>query len=146
MCLADLYREREPLPGIIVFPPISGIQDVMGFRVGHPQRDPRTEAPAVVCSAGVWESVIAGWQLRAYEREYCRIVQGRLRIADNRGRSWDFAAGSAFLLLRGFNGRMEVLDPVQIVFVVFTLPDDGALDWCMTGEGRTALGQERALS
>jgi uncharacterized cupin superfamily protein len=146
MCLADLYREREPLPGIITFPAISGIQDVMGFRIGHPRRDARAEAPAVVCSAGVWESVIACWQLRAYEREYCRIVQGRLRIADYRGRSWEFAAGSAFLLLRGFNGKLEVLDPVQIVFVVFTLPEDGALDWCMTGEGRTALGQERELS
>jgi uncharacterized cupin superfamily protein len=143
MCLADLYREREPLPGIIVFPAVSGIQDVMGFRVGHPTRDPRAEAPAVVCSAGVWESVLACWQVRVYEREYCRIVQGRLRIADNRGRSWEFSAGSAFLLLRGFNGKLEVLDPVQIVYVVFTLPEDGALDWCMTGEGRTALGQER---
>jgi uncharacterized cupin superfamily protein len=146
MCLADLYREREPLPGIITFPAISGIQDVMGFRIGHPRRDSRTEAPAVVCSAGVWESAIADWRLRAYEREYCRLVQGRLRIADHRGRAWDFSAGSAFLLLRGFNGKLEVLDPVQIVFVVFTLPEDGALDWCMTGEGRTALGQERALS
>jgi uncharacterized cupin superfamily protein len=118
----------------------------MGFRIGHPQRDSRNDAPAVVCSAGVWESVIADWHLRAYEREYCRIVQGRLRVSDYRGRAWEFAAGSAFLLLRGFNGKLEVLDPVQIVFVVFTLPEDGALDWCMTGEGRTALGQERALS
>jgi hypothetical protein len=81
--------------------------------------------------------------VKVYEREYCRIVQGRLRIADTRGRSWEFTAGSAFLLLRGFKGRLEVLDPVQIVYVVFTLPEDGALDWCMTGEGRTSLGQER---
>ncbi len=146
MCLADLYREREPLPGIITFPVLSGIQDVMGFRINHAQRDSSADTSAMVCSAGVWESVIACWQLRAYEREYCRIVQGRLRIADNRGRSWEFAAGSAFLLLRGFNGKMEVLDPVQIVYVIFTLPENGALDWCMTGEGRTALGQERQSS
>ena len=143
MCLADLYRESEPMPGIIAFPTISGIQDIMGFRVGHPRRDPRAEAPAVVCSAGVWESVLACWQVKVYEREYCRVVQGRVRIADNRGRCWEFAAGSAFLLLRGFNGKLEVIDPVQIVYVVFSLPEDGALDWCMTGEGRTALGQER---
>ena len=146
MCLSDLYREREPLPGIIAFPAFSGIQDVMGFRVGHSHGGAHAEPPAVVCSAGLWESVLATWRVSVYEREYCRIVQGRVRILDNRGRSWEFAAGSAFLLLRGFTGKLEILDPVQIVYVVFTLPENGALDWCMTGEGRTALGQERQLS
>jgi uncharacterized cupin superfamily protein len=140
MCLADLYREREPLPG-------RGIQDVMGFRIEHDRNynrhSPRGESPAMVCSAGVWESVVSRWGLRSYEREYCRIVEGRLRITDQRGRSWEFAAGSAFLLLRGFAGELEVLDPVRIVYVVFSLPEGGALDWCMTSEGRTALGQER---
>jgi uncharacterized cupin superfamily protein len=127
----------------VTFPVLSGIQDVMGFRIEQGRRDTQKESAALVCSAGVWESTLSSWCVRSFEREYCRIVQGRIRVADRHGRSWEFAAGSAFLFLRGFEGKLEVLDPVQIVYVVFSLPDYGALDWCMTSEGRTALGQER---
>jgi len=150
MCLADLYREREPLPGIVAFPVLSGIQDVMNFRLDGAATDARRDsrgspvaAPSLMCSAGVWESTLSRWRLRAFEREYCRVVQGCVRIGDQRGRSWEFAAGSAYLLLRGFQGEIEVLDPVRIVYVIFSLPEGGALDWCMTSEGRTALGRDR---
>jgi len=144
MCLSDLYHEREPLPGLVTFPAIGGIQDVMGFRLGEfeTQRENRDSA-SIVCSSGMWEGAIGQWTLRLFEREYCRVVKGRVGIADQRGRHWEFAAGSAFLLLRGFQGAIEVLEPTQIVFVVFSLPDGGALDWCMTAEGRTALGRDR---
>jgi uncharacterized cupin superfamily protein len=156
MCLADVYRDREPLPALITFPVLSGIQDVMGFRLdrsgyGESQsrglrRDLRADAPSLVCSAGVWESTCSEWKLRTHEREYCRVVQGRIRVRDRRERQWEFAAGSAFLLLRGFDGALEVLEPAQIVYVVFSMPDECALEWCMVSEGRTALGQERLLS
>jgi uncharacterized cupin superfamily protein len=156
MCLADAYREREPLPALITFPVLSGIQDVMGFRLEqgaasepalrHPRRDMRSDGPALVCSAGVWNAVASLWNLRTYEREYCRVVQGRVRVLDRRGRQWEFLAGSAFLLLRGFEGTLEVIEPSQIVYMVFSLPEGCALDWCMVSEGRTALGQERSIS
>ncbi len=147
MCLSDLYREREPLPGLVTFPALGGIQDVMGFRLveSESQRENRDSA-SIVCSAGVWDSPGGQWKLRTYEREYCRVVRGRVGIADQRGRHWHFGVGSAFLLLKGFQGAMEVIEPTQIVFVVFSLPDGGALDWCMTAEGRTALGRDRVES
>jgi len=156
MCLADAYKEREPLPALITFPVLSGIQDVMGFRLEQgsvsdtqsrfPRRDMRSEGPSLVCSAGVWDAVASQWTLRTYEREYCRIVQGLVRVADKRGRQWEFSAGSAFLLLRGFEGTLEVIEPSQIVYMVFSLPEGCALDWCMVSEGRTALGQDRLAS
>jgi uncharacterized cupin superfamily protein len=161
MCLADAYKEREPLPALITFPVLAGIQDVMGFRleqgsaqgsvigsgvdvtVRHHRRDLRSDGPALVCSAGVWEAIVSQWTMRTYEREYCRVVKGQVRVSDRRGRHWEFAAGSAFLLLRGFEGTIDVIEPTQIVYMVFSLPDGCALDWCMVSEGRTALGQER---
>jgi uncharacterized cupin superfamily protein len=153
MCLADVYKEREPLPALITFPVLSGVQDVMGFRLDHsnrvdtpvrsPRRDLRGESPALVCSAGLWEAVISQWSMRTYEREYCRVVRGLVRILDRHGRQWEFTGGSAFLLLRGFEGTIEVIEPAQIVYMVFSLPDGCALDWCMVSEGRTALGQDR---
>lgn len=169
MCLAD-YQDREPLPALITFPALglpdaraetesasfSSIQDVMGFRIDRqaaqapsvrsPRRDMRSDAPALVCSAGVWESSLACWTLRTYEREYCRVVRGKISVRDKRGRQWEFAAGSAFLLLRGFEGTVEVTESAQVVYMVFTLPEGCALDWCMVSEGRTALGQERVAS
>jgi uncharacterized cupin superfamily protein len=156
MCLADVYKEREPLPALITFPVLSGIQDVMGFRfdgtsdrdhhIKTHRRDLRADAPTMVCSAGVWEAVASEWRVRTHEREYCRLVRGRVRVTDRRGREWQFASGSAFLLLRGFEGVLEVIDPAQIVYVVFSMPEGCALDWCMVSEGRTALGQERLIS
>lgn len=155
MCLADVYRDREPLPALITFPVLTGIQDVMGFRLDqhaalesrprNARRDLRADAPFMVCSAGLWESAMGQWKMRSYEREYCRVVQGRIRVRDQREREWQFAAGSAFLLLSGFEGTLEVLEPAQIVYVVFSMPEGCALDWCMVSEGRTALGQERLL-
>jgi uncharacterized cupin superfamily protein len=161
MCLADVYKEREPLPALITFPVLSGIQDVMGFRLEQgqanesfagaqharfPRRDLRSDGPTLVCSAGSWDAVASQWTLKTYEREYCRIVQGRVRVSDRRGRQWEFLAGSAFLLLRGFEGTLEVIEPSQIVYMVFSLPEGCALDWCMVSEGRTALGQDKLIS
>lgn len=160
MCLADLYRDREPLPGLITFPTIDGIQDVMGFRFDNDRRDSpgldrgrstgmhsdrQNDTNVMVCSAGVWRSLPSRWQLRAFEREYCRLIQGELHIEDRTGRRWDFSTGSAFLLLRGFIGSLEVVQPAVVAYTVFALPIGGALDWCMTGEGRTALGQEQIV-
>ncbi len=156
MCLADVYKESEPLPALITFPVLSGIQDVMGFRldqsnsvesrVRNHRRDLRSDGPALVCSAGLWEAPVSQWTLRTFEREYCRLVEGCVRISDRRGRQWEFAAGSAFLLLRGFEGTIEAIEPTRIVYMVFTLPEGCALDWCMVSEGRTALGQERSAN
>jgi len=156
MCLADVYKEREPLPALITFPVLTGIQDVMGFRLDTPggvdrqmrapRRDMRSDTPFMVCSAGLWEATSSQWKLRTHEREYCRVVRGWVRISDRRERRWEFKGGSAFLLLSGFEGRMEVIEPTQIVYMVFSMPDGCALDWCMVSEGRTALGQERLLS
>jgi uncharacterized cupin superfamily protein len=150
MCLADLYPMREPLPGLIAFPQIAEIQDVMGFRLEPRAPDlgkrARRDGPALLCSAGVWTGVLGRWRLNCIEREYCRVVQGSVRVDDKHGRRWEFHAGSAFLLLRGFDGELEVLDPAQVVYMVFSLPDGGALDWCMTSEGCTALGRERLQS
>ena len=155
MCLADVYQQREPLPALITFPVLPGIQDVMGFRFdGSNQsdrgarthrRDLRSDAPTMVCSAGIWEAMPSEWRVRTHEREYCRVVQGRICVSDRRDRKWPFSAGSAFLLLRGFEGEIEVIEPTQIVYVVFSMPDGCALDWCMVSEGRTALGQERLI-
>ncbi|HYM36241.1 MAG TPA: cupin domain-containing protein, partial [Steroidobacteraceae bacterium] len=143
------------LPALITFPVLSGIQDVMGFRLDNssgidqrsrtPRRDMRMDAPFMVCSGGLWEAAVSEWKLRTHEREYCRIVHGRIRVQDCRQRQWEFTTGSAFLLLRGFEGTLEVLEPVQIVYMVFSMPEGSALDWCMVSEGRTALGQERLL-
>src|SRR5689334_21436515 len=149
MCLADVYKEREPLPALITFPVLSGIQDVMGFRLdqtgavdhsSRARRDLRADTPTLVCSAGVWECAVSRWTLRAHEREYCRVARGSVRIHDQRGRQWEFTSGSAFLLLRGFEGVLEALEPSQIIYMVFSLPEGCALDWCMVSEGRTALG------
>jgi uncharacterized cupin superfamily protein len=136
---------NEPLPGLVPFPRVHGIQDVVGFRIMPVETKSRRseEGASMTCSAGVWECTESKWQLNPYEREYCRVVSGEVTIGDRHGRRWTFAADSAFLLLRGFRGHLEVVHPARIVFVVFSLPDTGALDWCMTAEGRTALGRDR---
>lgn len=152
MCLADLCSVREPLPALLSFPTApndccppagetTGVQDVMAFRMRDWRGDRYAEPPLFLCSAEVRASDRGVWPLRAEHREYWRVVRGRVRIEDRHGRSWEFAAGQSFMLLRGFAGVIRVIDPVQMIHVILALPPQTALDWCTALKARTGLGQ-----
>lgn len=144
MCLADFCSVREPLPGLVTFPSPDDGQHVMSFRLSEWRRDAYAEPPGLICASGVWSSAPTDRALRSQHREYCRVDLGRVRIADRHGRSWEFAAGEAFLLLRGFDGRIQVIESTRIFHITFTLPDASALDWCMSSDACTSLGQSNA--
>lgn len=152
MCLADLCSVREPSPALLSFPLAPddqstassenmGVQDVMAFRMRDVRRDPYSEPPLLLCSADVVSSECGHAPLHANHREYWRVLRGRVRIEDRHGRAWEFASGQSFMLLRGFEGRIQVIEPVQMVHVIFALPAQTALDWCTALKARTGLGQ-----
>ena len=69
--------------------------------------------------AGVWESTPGRWRVRYTEDEFCCITRGRVRIEDQRGASWTFAAGDAFVIPAGFAGVWEVLEPTSKFYAIF---------------------------
>jgi len=129
------------MPGLVTFAEHPEGHHVMAFRLRESQRDPFSDPPALSCTSGMWVSPPSTRDLRSEHREYCRIIRGRVRVADRFGRSWEFNAGQAFLLLRGFAGQLCVIESTEIFRVTFKLPDASALDWCKSGGERTALGQ-----
>ncbi|HKU15448.1 MAG TPA: cupin domain-containing protein [Steroidobacteraceae bacterium] len=69
--------------------------------------------------AGVWESTPGRWRVRYTENEFCHLTRGRIRIADEGGRQWSFAAGDSFVVPAGFAGTWEVIEPAAKLYVIY---------------------------
>lgn len=69
--------------------------------------------------AGFWESTPGKWRIRYTENEFCHLLAGRIRIADDAGTSWDFSAGASFVVPAGFSGTWEVIEPARKLYAIF---------------------------
>ncbi len=69
--------------------------------------------------AGCWESTPGTWRVRYTENEFCHLLAGRIRIADEAGNSWTFAAGASFVVPAGFIGIWEVIEPARKLYAIF---------------------------
>lgn len=69
--------------------------------------------------AGFWESSPGKWRIRYTENEFCHLLAGRIRIADESGRTWTFAAGASFVVPAGFSGVWEVIEPARKLYAIF---------------------------
>ena len=69
--------------------------------------------------AGTWESTPGRWRVRYSENEFCHITRGRVRIEDEKGRQWSFAAGASFVVPAGFQGVWEVIEPTHKFYAIF---------------------------
>jgi len=126
MCLASIVMIHPVSPGITDFsqsepdvthstPPADRILS------GEPQHVVRNffSDTSAQFFAGVWESSKGSWKVRYTENEFCHITKGRVRIRDEEGRSWNFSAGSSFVIPSGFVGSWEVLEPTAKVYAIF---------------------------
>jgi uncharacterized cupin superfamily protein len=69
--------------------------------------------------AGTWQSSPGKWRVRYTENEFCHLTSGRVRIEDEQGRAWSFAAGDSFVVPAGFAGTWQVLEPTSKLYVIF---------------------------
>ncbi|CAM3481718.1 cupin domain-containing protein [Paracoccus nototheniae] len=67
---------------------------------------------------GVWEATPGVTRsLKGEAFEYCHILSGHCRIAEDGGDSHDFVAGDSFLLKPGFEGVWTTLETVRKIYV-----------------------------
>ena len=69
--------------------------------------------------AGFWESEPGKWLAVSERNEFCYILEGHVRIADEQGNSKDFRKGDAFLIPYGFQGTWQVLEYTKKYYVIF---------------------------
>jgi uncharacterized cupin superfamily protein len=126
MCLASIVMIHPVSPGITDF---SASQPDVTHSTPPADRLLAGEPQHVVSNfftdtgarffAGVWESTKGAWKVRYTENEFCHITKGKVRIRDESGQSWEFAAGSSFVIPSGFVGRWEVLEPTKKVYAIY---------------------------
>ena len=69
--------------------------------------------------AGVWESTVGKWPIRYTENEFCAILEGKVVLTDDSGRSETFAQGDSFVIPSGFTGTWETVEPVKKWYAIF---------------------------
>lgn len=69
--------------------------------------------------AGVWEATAGQTISRKGEKfEFCHILSGHVRIAEDGGEAHEFKAGDSFVLKPGFVGTWTTIETVRKIFVI----------------------------
>jgi hypothetical protein len=68
---------------------------------------------------GEWTSGTGAWKVEYTETEACFIVEGVVRLRDDAGNERTYCAGEGFLLLPGFRGVWEVLEPCRKLYIIY---------------------------
>lgn len=68
---------------------------------------------------GIWQGEPALWRVSYSEYEFCHILQGRIRIADETGADVTVGPGDNFVIAAGFRGTWEILEPAKKIYVIF---------------------------
>ncbi|HXV26063.1 MAG TPA: cupin domain-containing protein [Alphaproteobacteria bacterium] len=68
-------------------------------------------------TVGVWESDSGAWAILTQEDEFVWVMEGEIRITDDRGRSRTYGPGDSFFVPERFKGTWESLSPVRKIFV-----------------------------
>lgn len=67
---------------------------------------------------GIWQSTPGKWRISYDEWEYCRILEGRSVITDDKGNEYLLGPGDSFILRPGFSGTWEVLETTRKDYVI----------------------------
>lgn len=116
----------DPGPGIIDFSTATVTEEVSGpapdrVLAGAPRQSVRNvfTDPTGQFFVGSWSSTPGSWRIRYTESEFCHLLSGSIRLTDEAGRSWSFAAGASFIVSAGFTGTWEVLEPAAKLYAIF---------------------------
>lgn len=71
---------------------------------------------------GTWSSSEGCWSISYTEDEFCYLLAGSVVLEDERGDSWRFEAGEAFVIPAGFRGSWRSLGDVQKFYAMYEAP------------------------
>ncbi|ABS63895.1 protein of unknown function DUF861 cupin_3 [Parvibaculum lavamentivorans DS-1] len=69
--------------------------------------------------SGIWESEPGAWRIHYTEHEFCHILEGESRIAEDGGKTVTLKAGDAFVIPAGFTGTWEVVTRTRKQYAIY---------------------------
>lgn len=74
------------------------------------------DAEGLYC--GLWQSTPGAWRVSYSEWEYCRILEGDVRLTGDDGSTVEAGPGGNLVIEPGFEGVWENLTPVRKLYVI----------------------------
>ncbi len=71
---------------------------------------------------GIWACTPGKWEVSYGEEEVCTFLEGRARLTNEAGESWEFGPGDSFAIPAGFTGFWETLEPLRKIYVIYEPP------------------------
>jgi uncharacterized protein len=69
--------------------------------------------------AGIYECTAGKWRTSYTEDEFCTLIEGRVRLTNEKGEVQEYAAPDSFLIPAGFEGFWEPLCALRKFFVIY---------------------------
>ena len=70
-------------------------------------------------TAGIYECTAGKWKVSYSEDEFCTLIEGRLRMTNDKGETQEFKAPDSFVIPSGFSGTWEPLTNLRKFFVIY---------------------------
>jgi len=70
-------------------------------------------------TAGIYECTPGKWKTSYTEDEFCTLIEGRLRMTNDKGEVQEFQAPDSFLIPSGYSGTWEPLSQLRKFFVIY---------------------------
>lgn len=68
-------------------------------------------------TVGLWESSPGAWRLMTIEDEYVRLLEGQIKLTDEKGATRTFKPGDSFFVPEHFGGEWENIGTVRKIFM-----------------------------
>jgi len=81
--------------------------------------DNRYSDPSQQFHCGIWASTPGKWRVSYTEHEFCHLLEGRVRLTGEDGRSVEFRAGDAFVVPAGFVGTWETIESARKYYALY---------------------------
>ncbi len=69
--------------------------------------------------AGIYECTAGKWKVSHNEEEFCTLIEGTVRLANDQGETQEFSAPQSFLIPSGFSGTWEAVGKLRKFFVIY---------------------------
>jgi uncharacterized cupin superfamily protein len=70
-------------------------------------------------TAGIYECTAGKWKTSYAEDEFCTLIEGTVRLTNDKGEMMEFAAPDSFVIPSGFSGTWEPLSHLRKFFVIY---------------------------
>lgn len=69
--------------------------------------------------SGIYECTAGKWNVTYAEDEFCTLLEGRVRLTNEKGETQEYNAPDSFLVPSGYRGTWEAVTPVRKFFVIY---------------------------